>query len=737
VFWVALCSTALALGACGQREARWSGPDYRVPQVAVSQPSNEMRIASKAGPQSAQRYAIASAYAQQLQDAPRDYTHLEQSLGPAAPTTAPGFALEDARYFELVRKALKLNDTQLAKLRKSGALTLRLPNEPTMGSIYAALWQADLPVFITTDSILHAWHKSYDSALEGFEVRQFSPAYRELLDGVRAVMKRQLTQPSPKLRAVASRLDLYLCVAQTLLGDPNDQGSSREAVDTEPPSSVTPLLADADAVDGIVKAVYDMQVATVPAFGEVDFTQFKPRGHYTHSVPLARYFRAVMWMGRADTGFNLADAGAARAALLLGVLANASDKLPAFAKTQGAIDYFVGTSNGIPLTRVAQIVREHKLTLAQLEDDTIVNSLTAELLGSVPSSRVTSQGVLSQGHDTPVPAVFQLSSQRFTLDSFVHEKVSFDRIEARTMVSGLDVFAAMGNPEATRLLRPELENYGFSGEMFALYNTISQLPASYWQQNIYTRWFDALRSLDDAPQGPHVPALFRTQQWQRKQLNNQLASWAELRRDTILYASQVYASIMCKFPDVYLEPYPDFYDRIHDMALEAQQRLESPQLFGGFVNLMGQLSDIARRQLNDSGRNQEDAEFLKQLVKLQLTGTEGCGGPTTEWTGWYRLLYPEGDMFDFAPVVADVFTDPNSGSVLDVATTGPDLLVTAFETQSGPALFVGPVSSYREFVGGRMTDEEWKAQLAAGKVPALPAWNTLDAGKGALPAAHR
>jgi hypothetical protein len=234
-----------------------------------------------------------------------------------------------------------------------------------------------------------------------------------------------------------------------------------------------------------------------------------------------------------------------------------------------------------------------------------------------------------------------------------------------------------------------------------------------------------------------LPALFRTQQWQRKQLDNQLASWAELRRDTILYAAQVYASITCNFPDVYLEPYPDFYDRIHDMALEAQQRLESPQLFGGFVDLMGQLSDVARRQLNDSGRNQEDAEFLKQLVKLQLTGSGGCGGPTTEWTGWYRLLYPEGDMFDFAPVVADVFTDPNSGSVLDVATTGPDLLVTAFETQSGPTLFVGPVSSYREFVGGRMTDEEWKAQLAAGKVPALPAWNTLDAGKGALPAAHR
>jgi hypothetical protein len=31
-----------------------------------------------------------------------------------------------------------------------------------------------------------------------------------------------------------------------------------------------------------------------------DFSQFKPRGHYTDSVELERYFRAMMWMGRID-----------------------------------------------------------------------------------------------------------------------------------------------------------------------------------------------------------------------------------------------------------------------------------------------------------------------------------------------------------------------------------------------------------------------------------------------------
>ena len=32
----------------------------------------------------------------------------------------------------------------------------------------------------------------------------------------------------------------------------------------------------------------------------VDFSQFKVRGHYTHTERLGRYFQCVMWLGRID-----------------------------------------------------------------------------------------------------------------------------------------------------------------------------------------------------------------------------------------------------------------------------------------------------------------------------------------------------------------------------------------------------------------------------------------------------
>ena len=50
-------------------------------------------------------------------------------------------------------------------------------------------------------------------------------------------------------------------------------------------------------------------------------------------------------------------------------------------------------------------------------------------------------------------------------------------------------------------------------------------------------------------------------------LSTQLASWAELRHDTILYAKQSYTSgIMCSFPDVFVDPYPALYERLVKFA---------------------------------------------------------------------------------------------------------------------------------------------------------------------------
>src|SRR6185436_1491987 len=67
----------------------------------------------------------------------------------------------------------------------------------------------------------------------------------------------------------------------------------------------------------------------------------------------------------------------------------------------------------------------------------------------------------------------------------------------------------------------------------------------------------------DIGQGGGLPAVARTEAWGRRVLNTQLASWAQLRHDTILYVKQSYTTgAACEFPEAYVDPYPAFYARL-------------------------------------------------------------------------------------------------------------------------------------------------------------------------------
>ena len=63
--------------------------------------------------------------------------------------------------------------------------------------------------------------------------------------------------------------------------------------------------------------------------------------------------------------------------------------------------------------------------------------------------------------------------------------------------------------------------------------------------------------------------------WQEK-MNTQLASWAELRHDNLLYAKQSYTGgTVCSYPYSYVEPFPEFYQSLKDFANSAKNRIQS------------------------------------------------------------------------------------------------------------------------------------------------------------------
>ena len=73
-------------------------------------------------------------------------------------------------------------------LREQGLVAVDPGTPLTFGTAYHQLYVRDLPVLVTTDSILHAVHRSYDRILMEVEATWFAPMIDELLAACHAAL---------------------------------------------------------------------------------------------------------------------------------------------------------------------------------------------------------------------------------------------------------------------------------------------------------------------------------------------------------------------------------------------------------------------------------------------------------------------------------------------------------------------------------------------------------------------
>ena len=764
-WWVV---AGLVLSCAGDRSGRSAAPTEQraVGYRGSSRAPDPLKPA--ATPQGAT--AVLAQFEGFLQQSPDlEYPELLSRLGMVAPKeSALGFDPTRVKYFDQVAAALRMTPEEQRVYRQHGLVSIDHRRPHSMGSVYHAIYTMDLPVLITTDSILHAMHRSFDSALMELESWLFLPVVdAALAQSSEELARAALASRAPELQKNFEDVDLYFTVARNLL-------AGAGAAENTAPATIAPKLAPPEAVDEILKKVASLALERQPStsiYGgrrAVDWSQFRPRGHYTRSAQLSNFFRAMLWLGRTDLGWNLRPpdpaagldidpkrerADAALAVLLL----QRSGELEHLASVSRIIDFMVGRADNVTIEQVSAALAAAKIRQSdQLAESEALARFDAALGASPPGVQQIRGQVL--GTDlrcsvpTPLPLSFQVFGQRFLIDSFVLSRVVFDSIvfdrqkQTRMMPSGLDVMAALGNDTAVRLLAPELTKYKYSSNLLAARRVVDAMAPGEWKETVYNQWLSALRTLDDAPENAaHFPASLRGEAWRRKQLRTALASWSELRHDTILYAKQSYSSTACEYPAGYVEPYPAFFRRVRELTATLSTHLGSiaepkpkqtkasdgargnpntlptlrerlQKFFSGFAATMERLERLATLELLAQPFSAEDQAFLKKTIDRR-----GGGSGPPRYDGWYpRLIFGERpDLWE--PVVADVHTDPNGPQVLHEGVGNTEFLVVAIDNGPHRAAYVGPSYSYYEFTRGtRMTDEEWQAQISKGAAPPPP-----------------
>ncbi|MCX6149290.1 MAG: DUF3160 domain-containing protein [Ignavibacteriales bacterium] len=641
---------------------------------------------------------------------------------------------KDAVYFDSICFKYNLTEQEKSLIQKNGFMVSERLTNKSFGEAFGDIWHKDLPVFISTDAILHALHMSYDEILKTVEVNFLIPKLDTFLKKLKEQQSYLHTKYSnnPMMTRKLYDLDIYLTVAIKLMGDfaiPYYSDLTRPEIN----KIFNYISAEKPIEDSLFSSTNRI----------MDYSQFKVRGHYTDSnfPKLATYFKTMMWLGRTeiyllspraiepapteeDIQRQTIDALLVNEAIELGNLTSQWKEL------DDVIKFFVGESDNVTPPNLKSLVQAIDIKNAS---DLLDKSKLKSFQDSLKTKAYAFQRILSQiimtGFNSPdsiIPASsFLLFGQRFIIDSYVTSQVVFDKILfnnsriKRMLPSTLDVLYTLGNDASAQLLVSELDKYHYSSNLAALRYLIDGYDNDFWEVSLYNLWLNSIRKLNPPNDRTNLPQFMQSAGWWQEKMNTQLSSWAQLRHDNLLYAKQSYSGgVICSYPFSFVEPVPEFYDAVNQFCARGKEFLKNYPVYTDYYfekceAIMDTLSSIAKKELNKQSFSEAEKSFLRRM----LYNANICG---QTFDGWYLDLFYTGGlgMLKDDKVIADVHTAPTDefgnmvGWILHAGTGPINLGVFIAEAPDNQSVaFVGPVMSYYEHLSTnfyRLSDEEWK-----------------------------
>jgi hypothetical protein len=678
---------------------------------------------------------------------------------------------------------IPLDTSALEMLESNGFVVIENPYNPAeedITSMYVTLKEEEIPVFITTDSLLHLYHIQFDETLRQIEENEFYDAIWKTDLALLNASVEEYNSASGEEKEAARRNTAYFAVALSLLQPKPEQAQAAE----DPYEFVDEALFPAGSADhyrfeapSFVKEEVEAELSLIEAHEgfaaspiflyEEDYSQYVPRGHYTRSEKLQNYFKAFMWHGRmsmllkdelikSEDPVKDARIQTLQASLIASQLEKEPDLLENWNRIYGVTAFYVGFSDDLGPYEYMEAMnsvfgngeREFNETAIEELKTVLAENQGPRIYGGTGNCILEPPFTPEQADECLENTTgFRFMGQRFIPDSYVFSNLvgaytgeyQGEREEPFTLVisgagrpirgfpRGLDAMALMGSKRAVywldELNDSSYQNYSFQyGELDSEFSNFS---AADWNRNLYWSWLYSLQPLL-TDYGSGYPTFMQTDAWQDKELSTSLASWTELRHDTILYAKQSYTITETAMPMPpeekpvvgYVEPVPDFYARLLALTKMTNQGLgemgvldpTSKARLTDLENILSRLEAISEKELENEELTEEDYEFIKNFGD-QLEG----------------VIADVDEKARKTTVVADVHTDGNTGAVLEEGVGYVEMVVVAYKLPDGRILIgAGPVMSYYEFkqpMSDRLTDEKWREMLEENP-PEKPEWTS-------------
>jgi hypothetical protein len=433
-----------------------------------------------------------------------------------------------------------------------------------------------------------------------------------------------------------------------------------------------------------------------PVFGEqFNFTELKPRGHYTSSPEMEAYFKAVHY-------------------------------LTELAKEKGARDL-----NSLP----ADVNAKAMQWIAAYQG--FIAPSRAPLVWSQESFHPPAYAL----HPLDTRQIFPLSwgfDNEVLLSTVYHEHWPEDEQiigrdgKGRVLPSGLDLAAALGSGYSQSLLKTDLAEYPQLGPVLGALQ--ARRPKDSAHQNVYDAWIDALAV--QWADNVQFPGVTDDSLWKAKRLQTGLASWATLRHATVLVNERSSAeageggfeTLITQPPRGYVEPDPNTFRAIASLFDDMERVVAGSANLEGYMPINedenAQSEPLRNGIVHRLRMSAENARLFASIAEKELRSEELSG------SDYEQILYvgavAEHDLLVYKSLANKDLALSTPEPMMKVAEVAGGGKVPLLEVAVGLPLewdqivpyfgrremVKGSVYSYYEFSSPEpLNDREWAQQI--------------------------
>ena len=606
--------------------------------------------------------------------------------------------LKTLKGYDMIFGDMDLSPDQDKIIRDNGFfLGTTNPMEKIYG-IYEKNQYMYVPNFVTSDLPLYLYHVLYSNVLKASE--------KNLLSDVESISK---TMSSESLKQYANAKDDKVKVAALKNTAIFSTACALSDENFEVPKEIKDIVATE-----IANIKSEAPGTSAITEDNVDYSMFKVRGHYTESEELKKYFKVMTCFSQFGLKLQSDDLPIENnviQTMLVGEIFSSNQELQKkYKDLNGFVEFMVDGGEDIDAIKAGKIYSDLNISISDMGKDENIKKAYDILLKNKPPRIRPYEGIN-----------FAFFPQKAILDNiFAQNLLDISQNSKRPVYSGKDIAATFGNEYAEELVKADPYNKIWEEfpERFEKGKKIAkEITSNDYAKSMARLQIFAINGFNEMKKDG-FPTFMKSEGWKAKELNTYLASWAQLKHDTLLYAKQAGAEcggFEAEQPVGYVEPSIEVYSRLNFAIKILKDKISTMNILSerqmGAIDKLEDFNDFliacSKKELAGEDLSQEEIDRINLIggevedIYLDIYEVD-----PDDYESYFAL--DEKDRVTVADLMRTTTNQANvpADKILEVGSGFPRTIYVVYNVNGELRIGCGAIMTYYEFLSDERLDDD-------------------------------